>query len=86
MMLMDVTCQNVVTDVSVGNGVETLTSRIVGWFLVYAHIKAVEKVMRHIFIDDLIQKLFSSSIWVLVSMMAPASGQILVSFLYMSSL
>jgi len=58
MLLMDVTCLNVVTDVSVGNGVETLTSRIVDWFLVYAHIKAVERVMRNIFIDDLIHKLF----------------------------
>lgn len=59
MMLMDVTCLNVVTDVSVGSGVETLTSRIVDWFLVYARIKAVERVMRHIFIDDLIHRPFS---------------------------
>lgn len=82
-MLMDVACLNVVADVSVRNRVETLTSSIVDWFLVYAHIKAVERVMRHIFINDLIHKLFSSSIWVLVSMMAPAAGQILISFLYM---
>lgn len=81
-MLMDVTHLNVVTDVSVGNGVETHTRRIVDWFLVYAHIKAVERVMRHTVIDDLIHKLFSSSIWVLVSTMVPAAGQILISFLH----
>lgn len=78
MMLMDVTRLNTVTDVPVGNGVETHTRRIVDWFLVYAHIKAVKRVMRHIVIDDLIHKLFSSSIWVLVSIMVPAAGQILI--------
>lgn len=45
MMLMDNSCPNVVTDVSVGNVVETLTSRIVDCFLVYAHIKAAERIM-----------------------------------------
>lgn len=44
-MLTDNTCPNVVTDVSVGNVVETLTSRIVDSFLVYGHIKAAERVM-----------------------------------------
>lgn len=45
MMLMDSTCPNVITDVSVGNVVETLTRRIVDYFLVYGHIKAVERIM-----------------------------------------
>lgn len=45
MMLTDNTCPNVITDVSVGNVVETLTSRIVDWFLIYGHIKAAERIM-----------------------------------------
>lgn len=45
MMLMDNTCPSVVTDVSVGNEVETLTSRIVDCFLFYAQIKAAERIM-----------------------------------------
>lgn len=59
MMLMDNTCPSVVTDVSVGNVVETLTSRIVDCFLFYAQIKAAERIMWCVFIDGLIHKFFS---------------------------
>lgn len=44
MMLMDNTCPSIVTHVSVGNVVETLPSRTVDCFLVYAHIKAAERI------------------------------------------
>lgn len=63
MMLMDVPCLSVVTDVSAGNGVETLTSRLMAGFWFTSMLK-LWKGSCDIFIDDLIHKLFSSSIWV----------------------
>lgn len=66
---MDATCLNVVTDVSVGNGVETLTSRSVIWFWYMATLKVMQQ---QVFINYLIHHLFSPSIWVLVSVMAPS--------------
>lgn len=42
MMLADITCPNVVTDVSVGDVVETLTSRIVDWVFFMPTLKLLK--------------------------------------------